>query len=303
MKKAKISITTSSFGKYDEKPLVPLRAHFEIVLNPYGRKLKREEIVQLCRGSVGIIAGTEPLSADVLEGLTGLRVISRCGTGLDNVDILAARRLGIGVFNTPDAPTRAVAELTVGLILNLMRKINEMDSAIRAGRWEKLMGNLLTGKNIGIIGFGRIGRASASLLQLLGCTVAFTDPFIEQEPPQIRRLSLNELLGFADVVIIHVSSKDLIVGADEIARMKKGGWLINVSRGGTVDEDSLFDGLKSGHLSGAAIDVFRSEPYGGNLRELKNIILTPHVGSYAVESRVEMERLSAENLLLGLGNA
>lgn len=165
------------------------------------------------------------------------------------------------------------------------------------------MGNLLAGKNIGIIGFGRIGRASASLLQSLGCVIAFTDPIVQDEPPQIRRLPLNELLGFADIVIIHVSSKDLIVGSGEIARMKKGGWLINVSRGGTVDEDALFDGLKSGHLSGAAIDVFRSEPYEGNLRELKNIILTPHVGSYAVESRVEMERLSTENLLRGLGSA
>ncbi|MBF0553888.1 MAG: phosphoglycerate dehydrogenase [Nitrospirae bacterium] len=303
LKKAKISITTTSFGKYDERPLLPLRAAFEIALNPYGRKLKKEEVVELCRGSIGIIAGTEPLSADVLEALPGLKVISRCGTGLDNVDMAAAGRLGIEVFNTPDAPTRAVAELTAGLILNLLRKINEMDSSVRAGRWEKLMGNLLIGKNAGIIGFGRIGRASASLLQSLGCAIAFTDPFVEQEMPPIMRLSLHELLDFADIVIIHVSSSDIIMGAAELKMMRKGGWLINVSRGGTVDENALFDSLKSGHLSGAAIDVFRHEPYEGKLRELKNIILTPHVGSYAVESRVEMERLSAENLLQGLGNA
>ncbi|MBF0456652.1 MAG: phosphoglycerate dehydrogenase [Nitrospirae bacterium] len=302
MKKAKISITTSSFGKYDDKPLAPLRSDFEIALNPYGRKLKKEEIIELCLGSAGIIAGTEPLSADVLEGLPGLKVISRCGTGLDNVDMEAAKGLGVEVFNTPDAPTRAVAELTAGLILNLLRKISEMDSAIRAGKWEKLMGNLLIGKNVGIIGFGRIGRASASLLQSLGCAIAFTDPFVGDEPFQhVKKLSLHELLDFADIVIIHVNTKDLILGADEIALMRKGSWLINVARGGVVDEDALFESLKSGRLGGAAIDVFGREPYDGRLRELRNTILTPHIGSYAVESRVEMELLSTENLLKGLG--
>ncbi|KWT92838.1 phosphoglycerate dehydrogenase [Candidatus Magnetominusculus xianensis] len=299
MKKVKIAITTTSFGKYDEKPLLPLRAGFEIALNPYGRKLKKEETIEVCRGCVGVIAGTEPLSADVLDSLPDLRVISRCGTGLDNVDMTAAKRLGIEVFNTPDAPTRAVAELTLGMILNLLRKINVMDSSIRTGKWDKLMGNLLTGKNIGIIGFGRIGRASASLLQPFGCTIVFTDPFVEETPP-FQKLSLNALLDFADIVIIHVSAKDMIMGAAEIARMKRGGWLINVSRGGTVDEEALFESLKSGHLRGAAIDVFEREPYDGKLRELKNTIVTPHIGSYAVESRVEMEILSTENLLKGL---
>ncbi|MEO5359373.1 MAG: phosphoglycerate dehydrogenase [Nitrospirota bacterium] len=299
MKKVKIAITTTSFGKYDEKPLLPLRAGFEITLNPYGRKLKKEETIEVCRGCVGVIAGTEPLSADVLDSLPDLRVISRCGTGLDNVDMTAAKRLGIEVFNTPDAPTRAVAELTLGMILNLLRKINVMDSSVRTGRWDKLMGNLLSGKNIGIIGFGRIGKASASLLQSLGCTIAFTDPLVEETPP-FQKLSLSELLDFADIVIIHVSAKDMIMGAAQIARMKRGGWLINVSRGGTVDEEALFESLKSSHLRGAAIDVFEREPYDGKLKELKNTILTPHIGSYAVESRVEMEKLSTENLLKGL---
>lgn len=301
MKKPKISITTSSFGKYDDKPLAPLRSNFEIVLNPYGRKLRKEEIIEVCRGSIGIIAGTEPLSADVLEGLPGLKVISRCGTGLDNVDMTAVKRLGIEVFNTPDAPTRAVAELTIGLILNLLRKINEMDSSIRAGKWEKLMGNLLIGKKVGIIGLGRIGRESASLLRALGCAIAFTDPFVEAQTPDMKRLSLHELLDFADIVIIHVSTKDMILGANEIARMKQSGWLVNVARGGAVDEEALFQSLNSGHLRGAAIDVFGREPYDGRLRELKNTIVTPHIGSYAVESRVEMELLSTENLLKGLG--
>lgn len=167
------------------------------------------------------------------------------------------------------------------------------------------MGNLLFGKRAGIIGFGRIGRASASLLRSLGCAVAFTDPFVDADKHScdIQKLSLTELLHFADIIVIHVSSKDIILGAAEIARMKAGSWLINVARGGTLDEAALYEALKGGHLSGAAIDVFEREPYDGRLRELKNTIVTPHIGSYAVESRVEMERLSTDNLLRGLRNA
>lgn len=162
------------------------------------------------------------------------------------------------------------------------------------------MGNLLSGKNIGIIGFGRIGRATASILLPLGCKIAFTDPVAPDSPAWAEKLPLNELLDFADIVTIHVSTKDMILGRDQIARMKKGGWLINVSRGSAVDEEALYGALQSGQLRGAAIDVFGQEPYAGKLRELPNAILTPHIGSYAVESRVEMETQSVENLLRGL---
>ncbi len=311
----KVFISTTTYGKYDITPIKVLKDRgFEVEINPHGRKLTRNELLELAKDAVGIIAGTETLDAETLEKLPDLKVISRCGTGLENVDLNAANRLGIKVFNTPDAPTLAVAELTVGLILNLLRKVNRMDLAIRNGKWEKLMGNLLSGKIVGIIGFGRIGRKVAELLKSFGCEIKYYD--IRTEDKGLRTeskekrtedigvrteyLDVNELLKSSDIVTIHVSSREQIIGEKEIMLMKKGAWLVNVSRGGVVDEDALYKALKESHLSGAALDVFEQEPYTGPLRELDNVILTPHIGSYAKEVRVKMEMQAVENLIKGL---
>lgn len=304
---SKIAITTTSFGKYNRKPLELLENDgYEVVFNSYGRTLKRDEIIEFCKDAVGIIAGTETFDTEVLEKLSQssvlspqscLKVISRCGTGLDNVDMKAAERLGIKVFNTPDAPTLAVAELTLGLMLSLLRKINQADSSIRRGVWEKPMGNLLCGKNVGIIGFGRIGQKVAELLMPFGCEIAYYDIGTEGEG---LRTEFEELLKISDIISIHISSKEQIIGETEIRFMKKGAWLVNVARGGVVDENALYRALKEGHLAGAALDVFELEPYTGPLPELNNVLLTPHIGSYAKETRIRMEIEGVENLIRGL---
>jgi D-3-phosphoglycerate dehydrogenase len=297
----KIVITTTTFGEYDAKPLDILKEQgFNVVLNHYGRKLKTEELTVLCKGAEGIIAGTEHMGRDVLEKLSGLRVISRCGSGMENVDMIAARELGIKVFGTPDAPTLAVAELTVGLILSLLRKTNEMDRGIRNNEWLKLMGNLLLGKKVVIIGLGRVGRKVAELLKSFNCELAYVDPAVNNCIEGIKRFSKEAAFAWADIVCCHVSTQECIIGEKEIMSMKKGGWIVNVSRGGVVDERVLYLVLKSGHLAGAAIDVFMDEPYCGPLKELSNVILTPHIGSYAKEARIQMERESVENLINGL---
>ena len=306
----KIIITTTSFGEYDKGTLNILdEAGFETILNPYKRKLEKDEIVALCKDAVGIIAGTETLDADVLERLTqasarspqsSLKVISRCGTGLDNVDLEAARKLDIKVFNTPDTPTLAVAELTVGLILGLLRKTSLTDREIRNGLWKKRIGNLLYGKRIGIIGFGRIGKKVAELLKPFGCVIFYNDPFIAGEYFGVKCLHFDDLLKRADIVSIHASTKSELLGEKEIRLMKNGAWLINVSRGKIVNEDALYRALKENRLAGAALDVFKQEPYMGLLRELDNVILTPHIGSYARETRIKMEMEAVENLLKGL---
>ncbi|KJU81329.1 D-isomer specific 2-hydroxyacid dehydrogenase NAD-binding protein [Candidatus Magnetobacterium bavaricum] len=297
----KIAITTTSFCEYDKNPLSLLIKHgLEIVINPYKRKLNREEVVELSKDAVGIIAGTEPLNAYVLERLTGVKVISRCGVGMDNVDMDVAKRLGIKVYNTPDAPTLAVAELTVGLMLNLLRKVSQMDRDIRLGSWRKKMGNLLYKKNVGILGFGHIGKKVSELLKPFTCNIAYVDPAVENDFGGFKRLSITEMLEWADIVSIHVSSRNKIIGHEEFRLFKKGAWLINVSRGEVVDEECLYECLQDGTLSGAALDVFESEPYDGTLKKLDNVILTSHIGSYAKESRVEMEMQSAINLLQGL---
>jgi len=298
-----VAITTTSFGKYDPEPLILLRKYSaKIKLNSLGRKLTQDEVIDLASDATGIIAGTEDLNAVVLEKLTQLKVISRCGVGIDNVDLDTAKRLGIKVFNTPEGPTLAVAELTVGLILALLRQICQSDREIRAGKWEKRMGNLLRGKDIGIIGFGRIGQLTGSLLMDLGCKVSYCDPQLKECKLKCTRLDLEVLLERSDIVCLHVSGRyeKPLLGNKQLKMMKPGSWLINCARGGVVDEDALYHLLKEGHLSGAALDVFEREPYMGPLAQLDNVIVTPHIGSYAKEARVTMEIQAVKNLLKGL---
>lgn len=293
-----IAISTASFAEYDRSPLELLeKGGYRIVVNPYGRKIKPEELVSLAKDAVGLIAGTESINECVILKLPKLKVISRCGAGLGNVDLEAARRFNIKVVNTPDAPTVAVAELTVGLMLNLLRKINQADAAIRLGEWRKLMGNLLLNKKIGIIGFGRIGKKVAELLKPFGCQIAYTDPNIKTVVRGFKNLPKRELLRWSDIITIHASSTDKILGEKEFNVVKKGAWLVNVSRGETVSEAALFRALKTNKISAAAIDVFEEEPYRGMLKKLDNVILTPHIGSYAKEARIGMELEAAKNLI------
>ena len=299
--KKRVAVTTTSFAEYDRMPITILeKSGVEFIANNLKRKLEKEELVKLCGGCLGIIAGTEIYDRDLLKRLPGLKVISRCGVGMENIDIEAARELGIKVLNTPQGPTLAVAELTVGLMLDLMRRISQMDRRTRTGIWKKEMGNLLSKKRIGIVGFGRIGRMVADLLKSFDCELAYYDPFAAEDGAGVRRLLLDELLKYSDIISVHVSGKDVVIGERELGLMKRGSWLINVSRGGTVAEDALYRKLKDGHLSGAALDVFDREPYRGPLSELDNVILTPHIGSYAKESRVEMELQAVRNLIKGL---
>lgn len=297
----KVFISTSSFGKFDSKPLEMLKAAgLEVQLNPHHRTLTRKESVKLGAQAEGLIAGTEALDADVLAKLKHLRVISRCGAGLDSIDLDVAKKRGIQVFSTPYGPTVAVAELTVALILSLLRHIPWMDREMRQRKWQKRMGYLLQGKNVGIIGFGKIGQKVAELLIGLGAQIAYCDPAVDEIKPGCLRMSLDELLAWSDIVTLHASGKEPLLGHEELRKMRKGSWLVNCARGGLVDENVLYQLLKEGHLSGAALDVFEKEPYEGPLSELDNVILTSHVGSYAVESRVEMEVEAVKNLLQGL---
>ena len=172
--KNKVFISTSSFAKFDSRPLDMLTENgYAVELNPHGRKMTPQELADLAGEAIGLIAGTERLDAEVLNQLAAIQVISRCGAGMDNVDRDAAAARSIKVFNTPDAPTLAVAELTVGLILNVLRQVSAMDRDIRAGTWHKRMGALLAEKTVGIIGFGRIGQKVAILLSAFGCRVVF----------------------------------------------------------------------------------------------------------------------------------
>jgi D-3-phosphoglycerate dehydrogenase len=296
--KIKIAITTGSFAEFDTSPVELLYKNgFKAVRNSCSRKLNKKETLLLCKNCIGIVAGTETYDSYVLTRLPRVKIISRCGTGIDNIDLDAAKRLGIKIFNTPEPPVQAVAELTVGLMLNLLRKINQMHNAVKGNNWERQMGNLLRGKKIGIIGFGRIGKKVAELLKIFDCEIAYTDPLLVKS---LKSMPLEELLAWADIISIHVSGKNRILGKQEFQAMKEGAWIINTSRGGVIDENELYKMLVGGRLSGAAIDVFAREPYSGPLKNLSNTILTPHIGSYAREARIKMENQAVKNLLKGL---
>jgi D-3-phosphoglycerate dehydrogenase len=299
----RVFISTSTFAEYDKLPLKLLNdAGIDVQVNPYRRKLTLDECLNLYEDIDGLIAGTEALTAEVLKSARNLKVISRCGVGMDNIDLELAKQRGIKVFNTPDSPTAAVAELTVGLMLALLRHVPHMDRDIRAGRWQKRMGNLLQGKRVGIIGFGRIGQKVAELVLGFGAQVVYCDPAVNRA--DYTRMSLDKLLSQADIVSLHLSggvNDAPLLGDRELRSMKQGSWLINCARGGVVDEEALSQVLQEGWLSGAAVDVFEQEPYTGPLAKLDNVILTPHIGSYAIESRVDMEVQAVKNLIKGLG--
>lgn len=300
-----IAITTSSFATYDETPLRLLReAGFELVLNPHGRALTAEEARELLDGCVGVVAGTEPLHGEVLAALPGLKVISRVGVGVDNIDLRFAAERGIAVRSTPDGPTRAVAELAVGVILDLLRQVSRMDREVRGGVWKKRMGRLLLGKRVGIVGMGRIGRAVAALLEALGARIAFADPVAAEVPWP--RMEFAELLAWADILTLHCakqSTPGALLGAAQLDLLRPGSWLVNLARGGLVDEAALAQRLADGRLSGAALDVYEREPYSGPLAALENVVLTPHAASYALEGRVRMEMDAVQNLLDALAQA
>jgi D-3-phosphoglycerate dehydrogenase len=301
---SKVLITTSSFSLGNFAQAKSLHdAGISIEVNPHGRRLSEDEVAELVATDViAILAGLEPLTDRVLSKAKSLRVIARCGTGLDSVDLQAASRLGIDVFNTPDAPTQAVAELTIAHMLNSLRHISTTDSNMRSGKWTPTMGSLLATKTVGLIGVGRIGSAVAKLAQAFGARVIGFDPVVSSHN-SVELLSLDEVLNQSDIVSLHVPINDQthhIVNASAISRMKPGSIVVNVSRGGLIDESALHDALKSQHLSGAALDCFEDEPYSGPLLQLPGVHVTAHMGSYARETRDLMEVEASTNLVNGL---
>lgn len=303
----KVLLSPSSFGKISTVPIdILTQAGYEVVNNPFGRKLTEKEVIELANGCVGIVAGVELLSRYVMDALPNLKCISRVGVGMDNVDLEYANEKGIIVVNTPDGPTRAVAELTLGMILALLRRIPQADAAMKKRIWKKETGNLLFGKQVGIVGLGRIGRMVAELFHALGNPVIGYDPFPDKEWADYSGIvlsSLEEVLANADILTFHIpgnKDKSAVVTADLLKKVKEGAFLINLSRGGVVDEEALFETLKSEKLAGAAIDVYLSEPYTGKLCDLDNVVLTPHLGSYAKEGKLKMETDASLNLIKSL---
>jgi D-3-phosphoglycerate dehydrogenase len=231
----------------------------------------------------------------MFDGGPNLKVIGRAGVGVDNIDIPAATGRGIAVVNAPSGNTNAAAEMTMALILATMRHVAAADASLRAGIWDRagFQGSELLGRRLGLIGAGRIGAEVAIRCQSFGMDVIIYDPYLSEERADeigSRLTDLDEVVTTSDVISLHVPLTDEtrgMINEDSIAKMKAGTYLINVSRGGVVNEADLAAALASGHLGGAALDVFEEEPLSESspLRSAPRLTLTPHLGASTVEAQ------------------
>ena len=295
MKKA--LITTVPFGDKNSLPLDLLRdAGVEFVINPYNRKLTEDQLAGLVGDVDVLIAGTEPITERVMASAPRLSLISRVGIGLDNVDLLAAKRRGIRVSYTPDAPAPAVAELTLCMMLTLLRSVHVSNTQMHQGRWQRVFGRRLAEITLGIIGVGRVGS------RVLRRTTSFGTPrmLVNDVLPnhhlnrdlKLEWVPKEQIYAEADLISLHVPLTPLtrnMIRREQLLLMKPDAAIINTSRGGIVNEEDLYHVLKDGHLSGAAIDVFEREPYTGKLAEIERCLLTAHMGSMSVDCRTRME--------------
>ena len=273
-------------------------------------QLDLEKLIADCDGL--IVRSETKVTADLLDHAPKLKIVGRAGTGYDNIDVYAATARGIVVENTPDANSLSAAEHTMALIYALARNISVADASMKQGEWNRsrYAGAELSGKVLGIIGLGRIGELVARFAKAIGMEVVFHDPFISKERLQglgYTSLPLEDLLGKSDYVTIHVNLTDEtrgMIDAEKLALMRRDTKLLNVARGGLVDENALYDALKSNVIAGAAIDVFEPEPYkpkspDKDLRKLEGkVILTPHLGASTKEAQDRVARQIAEQIVL-----
>ena len=296
-----IYVSSSRYERRHLEDVLQGNSTVSIVCNESGKRLSEDQLIATKpMKCVGIIAGLESLSARVLEHYGDLKVISRLGTGMDSVDLDAARKHGVSVFGTPDATTDAVAELTIGLMISMLRGIAASDRGMRAKTWTPVMGGLIKGRTVGIIGFGRIGRRVAQLAEAFSARVVYSDPFANGGDE--RSVSLQELLDVSDIVTLHTPLNDAtrgLLGASEISRLKDGCIIVNVARGGLVDEEALTRAVRAGRVK-AAVDCFVEEPYVGALCDEPDTVLTAHMGSLTAETRTLMEVTAARQLVAEL---
>lgn len=293
----KVLITSVPFGVKDRRPLEILESSsIDYEINKLGRKLDEEELLSMIEDVSVLIAGTEPITKRVLEQAKNLKLISRIGIGLDNVDLHTAKKLGVKVSYTPDAPAPAVSELTIGLMISLMRSIQIANLKMHQGNWNRFFGKRFSHLTIGIIGIGRIGKRVIRHLSGFDCREILVNDLIEKNdtlfPGQLKWVDKETIYKKCDIISLHLplnNKTNNMIGSEQIELMKNGVMLINTSRGGIINENDLYHGLNSGKVGSAAIDVFEEEPYKGELSLLDNCLITSHMGSMTEDCRSRME--------------
>jgi D-3-phosphoglycerate dehydrogenase / 2-oxoglutarate reductase len=300
-----VLITTVPFGDKNRTPLDLLENNnIDYLINPLNKKLTEDELADMVSDFDVIIAGTEPITKKVMNNASNLKMISRVGIGLDSVDLLEAEKHGIVVSYTPDAPAPAVSELTIGLMINLLRSIEVSNMEMHNAKWYRFFGRRLSEVTIGIIGVGRIGVGLLEHLKGFGSPRILVNDISPNhtldQKFNIQWVGKDIIYQQSDVITIHTpltSQTKNMITKEQLFNMKKDAIIINTARGGIINEQDLYDTMQLGHLGGAAIDVFNFEPYTGKLREIERCLLTAHMGSMSVDCRTKMEIEATEEAI------
>jgi glyoxylate reductase len=288
-----------------------LRESCDVTVGSTEGSLSRSELLQWVKGQDALVATlTERIDEEVMDANPHLKVISNYAVGYDNIDIAAATRRGIPVTNTPGVLTDATADMAWALLMNAARRVTEADQFTRAGKWSEwsptlLLGKEVTGSTLGVVGFGRIGRAVARRAKGFDMKVVYYSrtrlAIAEEQEWGVSYRPLDALLQEADFVSLHAPLTDEtrhLIGREQLRLMKPSAYLINTARGALVDERALTEALREKWIAGAGLDVFEREPHvTEELKRLDNVVLAPHLGSATWETRNEMARLAAENTL------
>lgn len=300
----RVLITQTPIGAADPAVLNFLDDNdVDYTLNPLGNILNADQMTEIMVDFGIVLSGTSSLSKKVLENAPNLRLISRAGIGLDNIDLAEARNRNIFVSYTPDAPTAAVAEFTIGLMLSMTRNIAQADRQIRDGMWKRHSGIRLGESKVGIIGVGRSGKKIIELLSSFGSRILAYDLVPDTSIGDrfgVEWTDLNTIFSECDVVSLHIpysTSTSGLIGQDQLSLMQSHAVLINTSRGGIVDETALITALSEGAIGGAAMDVFSEEPYTGPLTDIENCILTGHMAAASRDSSRKMELGAAQEIV------
>ena len=276
----------------------------EIIFNPHDRPLKQSELIELLPGCDGFLAGLDYIDADVIASCDKLRVISRYGAGVDRVDLNAARAHNVAVCNTPGANAQAVADLTLGLMLSVARRIPLLDRSVKSGNWFRNTGLELYSKTIGLFGLGAIGRAVAKRALGFSMRVMAYDPYIDNDyaaKNSIISATIEQIVQESDVISLHLPLNEdtrHIISGELMKKMKRGVIIINTARGGLIEEEILPELLESGQIGGLGLDAFEEEPLVNTpLSGYDNVVLTPHTAAHTFEATENMADMAVQNLI------
>jgi D-3-phosphoglycerate dehydrogenase len=299
-----VAVTSRSFSRNEVLRAETLERYSHVTFNDEGLSLSGDDLVAFLTGHPLAITALETIDEAVLKRLPELRAISKVGVGIDMLDLEAMERHNVRLAWSRGTNARSVSELTIAFMLALLRHLPSVTRLVRDGEWRQVQGRTLTGRTVGVIGFGHVGRDLAGLLTAFSCRVLAHDIApLEDLPAHVEESSLESLLASSDIVTLHtVLSDDTrhLLDRERLGSMRPGALVINTSRGGLIDEQALFEVLSSGHLGGAALDVFSTEPpLDSPLLDLDQVIATPHVGGSTEEAVLAMGRAA----IAGLGEA